>query len=478
MTRPEAREARFAAEVDELARDRHDNSRRELVVLCDESHPAYENQPAAAVTRMRGWVLLSLCRIGPLPDDALPLVLEELETAHDPYLLAVAAYCLRTYPQPLPGFLYALDAASRNADGLEAPLALGVFGGIGPMGQGNTSPKRELAATLAWMGSQVTPSHACCAELPEGIVNLFHWRTPNHSAERRTALSRLVLEDHSGRRKTYRQWFHRGPSIVAFFYTRCDNPQKCTLTLTKLSRVQKILEERGLFEVVGTFGITYDAAFDTPERLLRYGRNRGLKVDGDNHVLLRVPEGFDVLRRHFDLGVSFFESLVSRHRIELFVLDPVGRVVYTFRRLNWSEERAVDEAAALLSVKEPATPSLLATVAGLAASAVPKCPICWATYLSYLGLTGAATHVGPTTMKILAGVLLTIYLSAMFWRVSATGWHLAHLLSLAGALTITANLFVGGAIPGLVPIAAGLMLAASVLNVRRRFVAHSTSIQD
>ena len=83
--------------------------------------------------------------------------------------------------------------------------------------------------------------------------------------------------------------------------------------------------------------------------MLRYGRNRGFRVDCEGHALLRAAEGFDVLRRHFELGVSFFEALVSRHRIEVFVLDCEGRVAYTFSRLNWSEESAVDEAAGLLA---------------------------------------------------------------------------------------------------------------------------------
>ena len=35
------------------------------------------------------------------------------------------------------------------------------------------------------------------------------------------------------------------PTIVVFFYTRCDNPLKCTLTITKLGQMQRALEARG-----------------------------------------------------------------------------------------------------------------------------------------------------------------------------------------------------------------------------------------
>lgn len=471
ITQSEAREAQFAAEVAELTRTGGNDAKRALIDLCEERHPVYENQPASAVTRMRAWVLESLCRLGPLPDEALPFVLEELETAQDPFLLAAAAACLRTYPQPLPSFCDALSMASRNAQGMEAPVMLGVYGGIGPAGGGDTSPMRELAATIEWLGpNAVLPAGGCCPELPESIMGLFRRKASDRPAASRRAVDRVALEDHRGQIKTYRERLRGQPSIVAFFYTRCDNPLKCTLTLSKLSRVQRILEERGLFDQIRTAGITYDPAYDTPERLLRYGRNRGFRVDNDHHALLRATEEFDVLRLHFELGVSFFESIVSRHRIEVFVLDREGRVAFTFQRLNWSEEKVVDEAAALLTREQVRVifPSV-APVAGFAASVVPKCPICWATYMSFLGVTGTLPILGPLALKALAAVLLTIHLILALWRVRATGWRVAHTLSLVGVVVIAINLIKTNADPGLAPVGVALMLIASILTVRRQY---------
>ncbi len=66
---------------------------------------------------------------------------------------------------------------------------------------------------------------------------------------------------------TYGEFFRGQPSIVVFFYTRCDNPQKCSLTVSKLARVQQQLAERGLADQVRTAAITYDPGFDLPERL-------------------------------------------------------------------------------------------------------------------------------------------------------------------------------------------------------------------
>src|SRR5579862_9910262 len=124
--------------------------------------PPYQNQSGSAVARMRGWVLESIGRAGPLPDEALPYVLEELETAHDPYLLAVAASVIRTSPQPLASFSQALHTASQNARVIEAPVMLGVYGGMDASGAGATSPVRELTAAIEWMGPTMTLLSAGC----------------------------------------------------------------------------------------------------------------------------------------------------------------------------------------------------------------------------------------------------------------------------------------------------------------------------
>ena len=44
----------------------------------------------------------------------------------------------------------------------------------------------------------------------------------------------MELEDQDGARVTFGEFFAGKPSVVAFFYTRCDNPNKCSLTITKL----------------------------------------------------------------------------------------------------------------------------------------------------------------------------------------------------------------------------------------------------
>ena len=69
-----------------------------LLTLLDERHRVYHGVSTPGVVRMRGSLLLALAHRA-LPVTALPFVLEELESAHDAWLTAVAARILRRFPQ-------------------------------------------------------------------------------------------------------------------------------------------------------------------------------------------------------------------------------------------------------------------------------------------------------------------------------------------------------------------------------------------
>src|SRR6201988_5466868 len=71
----------------------------QLLDLLYEDNPLYDQRGATTVVRMRGWVMLTLARTS-LTDDALPFVIEDLDTGVDAYLVAAAAAAVRSYPTP------------------------------------------------------------------------------------------------------------------------------------------------------------------------------------------------------------------------------------------------------------------------------------------------------------------------------------------------------------------------------------------
>ena len=214
----------------------------------------------------------------------------------------------------------------------------------------STGPWRRSAAPIKSMSRG---TDTCCA-LPGGLSNTFSWALSSRRGCE--PIESTVFEDHDGASITFKEFFRGHPSIVVFFYTRCDNPLKCSLTVTKLARIQKLLEARGLADQIHTAAITYDPAFDLPERLRGYGQNRGVRMDA-RHRMLRATDGVNALRSHFKLGVNFIESLVNRHRIEAYILDAEGRIAASFERIHWDEQQVVDRAIEVLKEKSDETMS-------------------------------------------------------------------------------------------------------------------------
>jgi cytochrome oxidase Cu insertion factor (SCO1/SenC/PrrC family) len=386
-------EPQFVALVNALAADPDRQS--QLPDLLREDHPLYDQRGAAATVRMRGWVLLALARTG-VSAAALPFVLEELDTGVDAYLVAAAARALRSYPSASAAFAPFVMRAITTVRYHDDPVSFETYGDYAGSSSPGTSPVRELLATLAWLGpcargvlqevealrtqqggiskrlrrdidraveeirAAERGSDACC--MPPRALRVPVAAAPN-SRDGCASIEATVFEDHAGAAITYGAFFRGHPSIVVFFYTRCDNPLKCSLTVTKLARVQKELEARGLAADIHTAAITYDPGFDLPERMRGYGLNRGVRLDAQ-HRMLRTVDGTSAIRRHFALGVNFIGSLVNRHRVEAYILDAEGRIAASFERIHWDEQQVVDCAIGVLNERCEGSASMKAVRVG------------------------------------------------------------------------------------------------------------------
>ena len=453
----------FCEHVEQLPRD-------QLLSLLREDHQLYDQRGAATVVRMRGWVMLTLAR-PTLPDAALPFLLEDLDTGVDPYLVAAAAFALRSYPTPNAAFAPFIVRAITNIRYLDDRVSLETYGAYA-IGTNGTTPVRELLTTLGWLGpharaaiseieslrtgptalakkyqpaleealNSIRPGEetADCCRLPDSVRDLFSWMRITRTSS--SSIDSTIFEDQDGQTVTFSEYFHGRPSIVVFFYTRCDNPLKCSLTITKLARIQKLLDSEGLSDQINTAGITYDPGFDLPERLLNYGHHRGIHF-APQHRLLRAEDGLDSLRKHFQLGVNFIESLVNRHRIELYILDAKGQTAGYFGRIQWNEKDVVDRAIEVLKESDNTSRVRVAspvfgTAVALGLALFPKCPFCWAAYLSLFGIAGLESIPYSPWLQPLLAVLLLSNLTSVWFRARATGRMLPFYLVTAGALTL------------------------------------------
>jgi len=98
------------------------------------------------------------------------------------------------------------------------------------------------------------------------------------------ALAATKLKDQFGISTDLEELANGRPPILVPFYTRCMNPIKCSLAITRLGQAAIRLRD------LSFAGVTYDPAFDTPRRLLAYGAARQVEF-GPNARLGFVDKG-------------------------------------------------------------------------------------------------------------------------------------------------------------------------------------------
>jgi protein SCO1 len=430
---------------------RTDAARAALVSLLPEQHPLYGGRSTNETARIRGYTLAAFERVG-LPKDALHYVLDELQNGDDAYLVAAAAKALRGAEAPADvGFATRfLEAARKNIRYADAPCTFDVYKPQHPV-SGCTTAAREVDRTMQWIGDV-----DCCTVAAR-----------LQPSRRTIALPHVELEDQDGRRMTFGEFFSGKPSAVAFFYSRCDNVRKCSLTVTKLAALQRELVRRGLDGRVRLSAITYDPRFDLPARLKSYGRERGV-LFGEDVAFFRVQEGFDDVRGAFELGVNYVGALVNRHRIELYVVDARGRLAASFTRFSWSEQEVADHLEQLVrrSWRQQAARTAAAGVASFIVALLPKCSLCLGAYASALGAAGLQLAPYRSWLLPVALILVLLHIVTMGRRRSRSRRLAPLVVSVTGALALIAGSVVG-LMPALSFTGAILMTIGATLNARR-----------
>jgi protein SCO1 len=350
-----------------------------LVDLLPEKNPIYAGRGTNETIRMRGYILAAFERVG-LPDAALVYVLEALESGHNAYLIGGAAKAVRGMENPTSEVMPYLFKAIRNIRLKDDALNYDSF-----KPQWNslnyTTALQEIFLTFGWLGDKAESAlpelqtlyanttdfsantratiqqaidtiraseqeeHCCCCHTPkpQATIAVQSIEIAQHAG----TLGEIEMQDQDGYEFNYGDFFGQTPTIVVFFYTRCNNPNKCSLSISKLAKLQQSIRQAGLEGKVKTAAVTYDPEYDLPTRLKMYGENRGY-VFTPHDRFLRTRSGFDKLADYFQLGVNFNQAIVNQHRIELFVLDARGEIGADFVRLQWENDQVLQQAQALI----------------------------------------------------------------------------------------------------------------------------------
>lgn len=401
-------------------------SRNLLVELLSERHVVYNERPAYQANRIKGYAMASFAEAG-LPDSAINFVLDELQNGRNAYTVAAAARGLRGSKRPKAEYSGFLIQAVHNLRYHDDSLDLTQFKPTWPLRK-PSSGKLEIFRTLQWLKGY---AKSALPELSSFLENNIDF-APDIREEIRVTIDAIEADDREldlnccdveGKTVTGASWLWKGirtirsignlevqnedgismplndvikqkPTVIAFFYTRCMNPNKCTLTINKMGWLQKELIEKGLQDKVNLIAFTYDPSYDNSSKMRVFGENRGIIFSQNMHFLRTRPEDFSVLSDFFQLGVNHVASTVNQHRLELFLMDQNGNIKTSYTRLQWEVEKVCGDIKNLLesssrfgwlspvssSVRQVGLPILLAFF--------PKCPMCWAAYLSAFGVPG------------------------------------------------------------------------------------------
>lgn len=366
----EAIEALVAAIVSQPSRH------GELVGLLHEGHAMYQGRSTAAAGRIRGWVMAAFQSTG-LPPDAQPAVLEVLRTSLDAYAVAAAAKAARGAVAPEPALVEGLVAALYRLRGRDDSISFASLHPGWPAPDATTA-LLEVLRTLRDLGAAAHAAHASLLELrrehadtwsvdvqealDDAIASVARAPLALHATSLPVAaavptgsgrIDSIQLEDQQDAQVTFGEHFRGRHHVVAFFYTRCENPAKCSATITRLGALQARLAHSSLASAVGIAAITYDPAYDTPARLAAYGTARGLRFT-ENVRLFRASADQAILRAHFDLKVGYSGATVNSHAVELYLIGPDARTIRTWSRVEWTVEEVLDAIREELSVRDQA----------------------------------------------------------------------------------------------------------------------------
>ena len=272
---------------------------RRLTALLRRDSAAYRGLSTADAEWVRGQLLAAFAHRA-APPAVISAIREELRTSLDPIVLAGAARAVRGFADRSDGWGPLLEAAAERLSTNDR------YVDFGDAEAPRRTAREELALALAGDAAAHCSHAAGAADTTGETVRLS--LCPG-------ALGPVVLEDQSGAEARLVDVLRARPSVVAFFYTRCMNPTKCSLTVTRMAALA-----RRLGAAANVLALSYDGDFDIPPRLQAFGADRGF-LFGETARLARCAAGWPAVKKQFGLDVGYGETTVNAHGRDVFLVS-------------------------------------------------------------------------------------------------------------------------------------------------------------
>ena len=318
------------------------------------SRSLYQGRDKFETVLVRGQILSLLSRTY-VPDEAIDYIDDILRNSQDPMTRAAAARAAGVLGARGHGHILALVRIITSGQ-LASPIALGLLSPFDHSDVAWTTDRLEAINALGRIGvasdecCKVLESlvsngdaensgfaHEECAAAREALELLGGARSIHRSVAapilpviRSRRRSKVLMAKHSftdqnGERITGLRFLGR-PSAVAFFYTSCRNPGRCSTTTLQTMQLRWHLSELKIGTEVNVNLITLEPEVDDPARLRAYGELHGMVFDERFRLLNPDVNTLDEMAKAVDLSVSRCCATITNHEATLLLLDSQGRL--------------------------------------------------------------------------------------------------------------------------------------------------------
>ena len=167
---------------------------------------------------------------------------------------------------------------------------------------------------------------------------------------------RLINQDG----KTIRIQEYKGKALLlTFIYTRCQDPNQCTLMSSNFAAIDQALQKQpDLYAKTHLLSISFDPAYDTPKVLRSYGAAHTGKYSDETFAHWEFASGSadEVKGIAKFFGLRYYQDTSSGteqviHSLRTAVIGPDGKIVKVYRGNEWKPEDLIKDLQGVLTVK-------------------------------------------------------------------------------------------------------------------------------
>lgn len=165
----------------------------------------------------------------------------------------------------------------------------------------------------------------------------------------------FTLTNQDGKRIRLAQFTGRAVALT-FIYTRCPDPDQCTLMSTNFAAIDKALEkEPEIYKKTHLISITFDPDYDTPKVLRSYGAGHTGRYANETFQHWEFATGskdeIKKIAEYFGLKYFVDESGEAKiiHSLRTAVIGPDGKLYKYYRRNEWKPEEIITDLKTLVA---------------------------------------------------------------------------------------------------------------------------------